>query len=380
MCLLETGYWLSTPMKLLWLELGSFRAYRSLHFEPGAGVNVLIGDNGTGKTSILEAIGYLASLRSFRNAPDASLVADGSDEAIVRGEFTAADRSSLVEIAIPAQGRRSVLLDGKRPKGRAEIAERVALVAFLPDDLDLVKRGPAYRRDYLDEAAVQVWPVAASEFGEYDRAVRQRNALLRRDGHNADVTTLDVLDEKLSSLGSVVLARRLAVVALLEPVVAELYGELSERPGRVEWRYQAAGLGEPDRESSADSLRTLLGDALAGARAGDLDRRITTVGPHRDEVVMLIDGRDVRTRASQGEQRSIALGLRVAAYRVLLDRRGTPPVLLLDDVFSELDPGRGERLVGQLPQGQVFVTSAREEEVPLVGDRWTVSTDGVRAA
>ena len=367
-------------MRLLWLELGYFRAYRSLHFEPGAGVNVLIGDNGTGKTSILEGIGYLASLRSFRNAPDASLVADGSDEAIVRGEFTAADRSSLVEIAIPAQGRRSVLLDGKRPKGRAEIAERVALVAFLPDDLDLVKRGPAYRRGYLDEAAVQVWPVAASEFGEYDRVVRQRNALLRREGHNADVTTLDVLDEKLSSLGSVVLARRLAVVALLEPVVAELYGELSERPGRVEWRYQAAGLGEPDRESSADSLRTLLGDALAGARAGDLDRRITTVGPHRDEVVMLIDGRDVRTRASQGEQRSIALGLRVAAYRVLLDRRGTPPVLLLDDVFSELDPGRGERLVGQLPQGQVFVTSAREEEVPLVGDRWTVSTDGVRAA
>ncbi len=367
-------------MRLLWLELGSFRAYESLRFEPGTGVNVLIGDNGTGKTSILEAIGYLASLRSFRNAPDAALVADGADEAIIRGEFTAADRSSLVEVAVPAQGRRSVLLDGKRPKGRAEVAERVALVAFLPDDLDLVKRGPAYRRDYLDEAAIQVWPVAASEFSEYDRTVRQRNALLRRDGRNADATTLDVLDEKLSSLGSVVLRRRLAVATLLEPVVADLYGELSERPGRVEWRYQAAGLGEPARESSAGALRTLLVEALGEARSGDLDRRITTVGPHRDEVVMLIDGRDVRTRASQGEQRSIALGLRVAAYRVLLDRRGTPPVLLLDDVFSELDPGRGERLVEQLPQGQVFVTSAREEEVPLVGERWTVSTGGVRAA
>jgi DNA replication and repair protein RecF len=364
-------------MRLLWLELGSFRAYESLRFEPGAGVNVLIGDNGTGKTSILEAIGYLASLKSFRSAPDASLVADGADEAIIRGEFMAADRSSLVEVSVPAQGRRSVLLDGKRPKGRAEVAERVALVAFLPDDLDLVKRGPAYRRDYLDEAAIQVWPVAASEFSEYERAVRQRNALLRRDGRNADVTTLDVLDQKISSLGSAVLARRLAVVALLEPVVADLYGELSERPGRVEWRYQAAGLGEPDSESTVGELRNLLAEALSEARTGDLDRRITTVGPHRDEVVMLIDGRDVRTRASQGEQRSIALGLRVASYRVLLDRRGTPPVLLLDDVFSELDPGRGERLVEQLPQGQVFVTSAREEEVPLVGDRWTVSTGGV---
>jgi len=367
-------------VKLTWLELASFRSYGSLNFEPGRGINVLIGDNGTGKTSVLEAIGYLASLRSFRGAPDSSLVADGKDEAIVRGEFTADERSSLVEISVPAQGRRSVLLDGKRPKGRAEVAQRVALVAFLPDDLDLVKRGPAYRRDYLDDAATQVWPVAAAELTEYERAVRQRNALLRRDGRRADTTTLDVLDERLASLGSIVLARRLAVVALLEPVVASLYGDLSDRLGRVEWRYEAAGMGQPGRESAAGALEPLLADALAAARTGDLERRITTVGPHRDEVVMLIDNRDVRTRASQGEQRSIALGLRVAAYRVLLERRGTPPVLLLDDVFSELDVGRGERLVQQLPSGQVFVTSAREEEVPLVGERWKVGEGSVERA
>ncbi len=364
-------------MRLEWLELGSFRAYQSLRFEPGAGVNVLIGDNGTGKTSVLEAIGYLSSLRSFRGAPDASLVADGADEGIIRGDFTAGERSSLVEVSIPTQGRRSVLLDGKRSKGRAEVAERVALVAFLPDDLDLVKRGPAYRRDYLDDAATQVWPVAASDFTEYERVVRQRNALLRKEGRNSDVTTLDVLDERISTLGGVVLARRLAVTALLEPLVADLYGDLSDQVGRVEWRYQAAGLGQPDRGASEIELGGLLADALGEARGRDLDRRITTVGPHRDEVVLLIDGRDVRTRASQGEQRSVALGLRVAAYRVLLERRGTPPVLLLDDVFSELDPGRGERLVEQLPPGQVFVTSARQDEVPLVGDRWTVSTNGL---
>jgi len=367
-------------MRLLWLDLGSFRGFRSLRFEPGRGVNVLIGDNGTGKTSVLEAIGYLASLKSFRGAPDASLVSDGAEEAIVRGEFTAEGRASLVEVSVPRQGRRSVLLDGKRTTGRAEVAERVALVSFLPDDLDLVKRGPAYRRDYLDDAAMQVWPVAASEFTQYERAVRQRNALLRRKGRHLDATTLDVLDERLASLGSIVLARRLAVAELLEPVVAGLYGDLSERPGRVEWRYEAAGLGQPDRGCDAGILMPLLAEALAGARTGDIERRITTVGPHRDEIVMLIDGRDARTRASQGEQRSIALGLRVAAYRVLLDRRHSPPVLLLDDVFSEFDPGRGERLVGQLPSGQVFVTSARQEEVPLVGERWTVSGSGVAEA
>lgn len=367
-------------MRLLWLELGSFRVYEALRFEPGSGVNVLIGDNGTGKTSVLEAIGYLASLKSFRGAPDASLVADGADGAIARGEFIADERSVVVEVAVPVQGRRQVLLDGKKPKGRAEVAERVALVSFLPDDLDLVKRGPAYRREYLDDAAIQVWPVAAAEFAEYDRTVRQRNALLRKEGRNADATTLGVLDERLASLGAVVLGRRLAVAALLEPVVADLYGELSGRAGRVEWRYEAAGLGRPDRTSEVAALQALLSEALATARQADLDRRTTTVGPHRDEVAMLIDGRDVRTRASQGEQRSIALGLRVASYRVLLERRGTPPVLLLDDVFSELDPGRGERLVELLPSGQVFVTSARHEEVPLVGDRWKVSAAGVEAA
>jgi DNA replication and repair protein RecF len=341
-------------MILSWLELTSFRAYDSLRFEPSDGVNVLIGDNGTGKTSVLEAIGYLASLRSFRGSPDMALVRDGSTECIVRGEFVAGERNSLVEIEVPQQGRRRVLLDGKRPKGRAEVAERVALVAFLPDDLDLVKRGPAYRRDYLDDAAMQIWPVAAAEFSEYERTVRQRNALLRREGTHADPTTLDVLDERLASLGAQMLFRRLTVAGLLEPVVADLYGELSERPGVVDWRYEAAGLGPVEGVSEAPELSNRLADSIAEARRGDMERRTTTVGPHRDEVVILIDGRDARTRASQGEQRSISLGLRVALYRVLLERRGTPPVLLLDDVFSELDPGRGDRLVDQLPQGQVF--------------------------
>jgi DNA replication and repair protein RecF len=367
-------------MNLSWLELRDFRSYASLRFEPGDGVNVLVGDNGAGKTSVLEGIGYLASLGSFRGSPDASLVADGADGAIVRGEFRAGERSSLVEVEIPSGGRRRVLLDGKRPKGRAEVAERVALVAFLPDDLDLVKRGPAYRRNYLDDAAVQIWPVAGSEQSEYERTVRQRNALLRREGRHADVTTLDVLDERIAGLGGVVLARRLATVGLLEPVVAGLYGELSEHPGEIVWRYDAAGLGNPAPDATADELAVLLRSAVAETRQADMDRRTTTVGPHRDEVVMTVDGRDIRTRASQGEQRSVALGLRVALYQTLAERRGTPPVLLLDDVFSELDPGRGDRLVAQMPSGQVFVTSARDEEVPLVGDRWSVSGGEIHPA
>ncbi len=251
------------------------------------------------------------------------------------------------------------------------------LVAFLPDDLDLVKRGPAYRRDYLDDATVQVWPVAAVEHTEYERTVRQRNALLRREGTHADATTLDVLDERLGSLGAQVLQRRLSICALLEPVVADLYGALAGQSGTVRWTYHAAGLGPLGYDTTPADLQQALRDAVAGSRRADMERRTTTVGPHRDEVVIMLDGRDARTRASQGEQRSISLGLRVAVYRMLLDRRGTPPVLLLDDVFSELDAGRGDRLVEHLPRGQVFVTSARAEEVPMVGDRWTVRSGEV---
>jgi DNA replication and repair protein RecF len=367
-------------MELSWLEVSGFRSYESLSLRPATGVNVLIGDNGSGKTSVLEAIGYLATLKSFRRAPDAALVADGADSAIVRGEFTSAGGKALVEIENPAAGRRQVRLNGKRAQSRAEVASLIALVAFLPDDLDLVKRGPAYRREYLDDLAVQLWPSAAADQQEYERAVRQRNALLRREGRHSDPTTLDVLDERIAVLGSAVLHRRLRATAQVAPVLAGLFGVLGDSLAELGWRYEAAGLDVVEGTPERDALEEGLHKAVAAAREGDMERRVTTVGPHRDEIVFLIDDRDARTRASQGEQRSIALGLRIAAYEVISEQRALVPILLLDDVFSELDPGRSQRLVERLPDGQVFVTSAREEEVPLVGQRWSVSGGNVVAA
>ena len=367
-------------MRLIWLEVTDFRSYPGLRFEPDAGVNVLVGDNGSGKTSVLEAIGYLASLSSFRRAPDASLVRDGATATVIRGEFSSTTGRTLIEVEAPLFGRRRVLLNGKRAQSRADVAATLALVAFLPDDLDLVKRGPAYRREYLDDLTAQLWPVAAVEQAEFDRALRQRNALLRREGRHADATTLDVLDDRVARLGAAVLVRRLVAAALTEPVVDGLYAELGDLPATLTWRYEAAGLGILDRSTTAGTLADHLAAALAAARSVDLERRTTTVGPHRDEVHFLLDGRDARTRASQGEQRSIALGLRVAAYRVIADQRSTVPILLLDDVFSELDADRSRRLVDRLPGGQVFVTSARDEEVPLVGTRWRVRDGQVVAA
>lgn len=358
-------------MRLQWVSLSEFRSHRSLRFEPDPGVNVLVGPNGSGKTSLLEAIGYLVTLRSFRGAPDASLVTVGSDACVVRGGFAGERREVVVEVEIPQQGRRRVRVGGKAVRSRADIAEGVALVAFLPDDLDLVKRGPSQRRDFIDDACVQLWPTAAVEQRDFERSLRQRNALLRNEGRYASDASLDALDELVASHAALVLARRLAAMALLGDAVGGIYRELGDAADDLSWTYESSGppvvVG-----ATGDDLAAAMLERLRAARGRDKDRRTTTVGPHRDDLVLMVGDRDARTRASQGEQRSVALALRVALYRALAERRQEPPILLLDDVFSELDPDRSDRLVRQLPGGQVFVTSARAEEVPLVGRRWSV--------
>ena len=365
-------------MLLTWLQFRDFRCHEALEFSPGPGSNVLVGGNGAGKSSILEAIGYLATLASFRRAPEAALVRVGAEAAVLRGEFTGEAGTVRVEVEIPRQGRHRVQIDGKRASGRAEVAARVALVAFLPDDLDLVKRGPAYRREFADDLAVQLWPGAAVDQQEYERALRQRNALLRREGRRADPMTLEVWDERLAVLGAGVVHRRLqalgAVAGGVEALCRRLGGRERPSPGstwgpgsgrwrprRPRWRCKGGWCG-----------------AAAAARAEDLDRRTTTVGPHRDEVALLAQGRDLRTRASQGEQRTVALALRLAAFDLLAERRRSAPVLVLDDVFSELDGERRARLVERLPQGQVFISTAHGEDVPTGGLRWVVEPGMVR--
>jgi DNA replication and repair protein RecF len=360
-------------MHLAWLQASDFRCYQTLEFRPDPGVNLLVGDNGSGKSTILEAIGYLATLSSFRRAPDQALVRVGAAAAVVRGEFSQPEGTVRVETEIPERGLRRVLVDGKKVAGRGEVAARIALVAFLPDDLDLVKRGPVYRREYLDDLSVQLWPVAAAEQQDYERALRQRNALLRRDGRRADPSTLDVWDERLAILGAALVRRRLLVGERLVPVAGALCLALGTGQGSLDWSYLGAGVGLVDRADALDDIEDRLRRALAAAREDDGERRVTSVGPHRDELMLRLDGRDLRTRASQGEQRTVALALRVAAFDLLAEQRRASPVLVLDDVFSELDAGRRSRLAERFPSGQVFVSTTRDEDVPLTGTRWVVS-------
>ena len=360
-------------MLLTWLQLRDFRCHPALEVAPGPGVNVFVGGNGAGKSSVLEAIGYLATLASFRRAPEASLVRVGADTAVLRGEFAGEAGTVRVEVEIPSRGRHRVLIDGKRASGRAEVAARVSLVAFLPDDLDLVKRGPAYRREFADDLAVQLWPAAAVDQQEFERALRQRNSLLRRDGRRADRLTLEVWDERLAVLGQAVVRRRLEALAAVAPGVEGLCRQLGGGGEVFGWQYLAAGLGVVEPGEPPAALQARLAAAIVAARDEDLERRATTVGPHRDEVALAADGRDLRTRASQGEQRTVALALRLAAFDLLAERRRSAPVLVLDDVFSELDGERRARLVERLPRGQVFISTAHGEDAPAGGRRWTVA-------
>jgi DNA replication and repair protein RecF len=363
-------------MWLSWLELSGFRSYGSLEFRPDPGLNVLVGPNGSGKTNVLEAVGYLSSLRSFRGAPDASLIRAGAEGAILRGGFRRESGEVRVEVEVPAAGRRRVLVNGKRPRRNSDVAAEVPLVAFLPDDLDLVKRGPGLRRGYLDDLLGSLSATAGADLADYDRTLRQRNSLLRSQGRMVGESELAVWDERLSELGGRVLANRLDLVERTGPVLAEAYASVGGGSGRVGWRYRAswhATWGEVIEPVPATELASRLRRALGERRRRDLDQRTTTAGPHRDDPELVLDGREVRTMASQGEQRSVALALRLVAYRLLEDRHDRPPILLLDDVFSELDAQRSRRVVDLLPRGQVFVTTAREDEVPATGRRWEVA-------
>jgi len=358
-------------MHLSWLELREFRSYESLAFTPEPGLNVLIGDNGAGKTNVLEAIGYLSRLSSFRGAPDAALVRTEAAAAVIRGGIARESGELKVEVELPAEGRRRILVNGKRPKRNSDVAVEVPLVAFLPDDLDVVKRGPGLRRDYLDEVAGHISPTAGADRTEYDKIVRQRNRFLRDEGYQADLVALDVWDERLAEVGGRLVSARLSLLDRLSGHLERGYRAVAgESAEGLTARYEAWWLDESDPGKS-------LLEALTERRRRDLDQRTTTVGPHRDDVGLYLGSRPARTHASQGEQRSLALALRIAAFGLLEDRHDRPPILLLDDVFSELDPGRSEGVIELLPKGQVFVTSAREDEVPLAGRRWQVSSGSI---
>ena len=331
----------------LWLT--DFRGYRTAEATFDDGLTAVLGANGQGKTNLIEAIAYLATLRSFRGASTDALVRAGADVAIVRAEAERDGRRLLLEAEVSRRGRNRAQLNRQPLRRAADLLGALQVSVFAPDDLALVKGGPSERRDYLDGVLVSLQPRNDRLRTSLDRVLRQRGALLRQSSRRlaAEVElTLDVFDAKLVDVGEELAEARDVLVAELAPVASRAYEQVARKPAEVVLRYDA-----PWR---ADGLAS----ALAAARTDDLRRGATTVGPHRDDLEILLDGLPARTHASQGEQRSLALALRLAAHHLVTARIGTPPVLLLDDVFSELDPERSDALLHTLPAGQTILTTA----------------------
>ena len=336
-------------MRLDRVWLTDVRSYAATEVELAPGLTALLGDNGQGKTNLLEAVGWLATLGSFRGAPNEALIRRGTPRAVIRAEGEREGRAILLEAEIVANGRNRVLVNRQPLKKARDLLGVVRVSVFSPDDLELIKGGPAERRRYLDDALVATHPRYDALRTEVDKILKQRNALLKGAGGRLDDSagfTLDVWDTKLAEAGGALAAARQELLGRLAPVLGRTYDAVAHGPADVEVRYLS---GWADRG---------LAEALALARKEDLRRGVSTVGPHRDDVDLQIGGMPARTHASQGEQRSLALALRLAAHHVVTAVTGTSPILLLDDVFSELDPDRSDALLANLPAGQTLLSSA----------------------
>jgi DNA replication and repair protein RecF len=366
----------ATSVGHLWLH--DFRAFRAVDLALAPGMTVLVGANGRGKTSVLEAIGWVARTRSFRGVADALLVRAGCEQAVVRAEVETGERRQLFEAEIRVNGRNRVQCNRQGVARARDLHGLLRVTVFAPDDLALIKSGPADRRAYLDELLAMLAARYDAAQSDYDRLLRQRNALLRGGVRDEEAeVTLDVFDEQLAQAGAEVVRGRLRLLERLEPAVAAAYRTLADDPlHAVQGTYESDWAGGALTMEHLDSVDTLLRDALASRRRAETERGLTLVGPHRDEWKLTIGDLDARYQASQGEQRTLALALRLAGHNVVTEVAGAAPVLLLDDVFSELDAQRAAALVHNLPPGQTLVTTAGTVPDAVVAQRTLVVRDG----
>ena len=362
-------------MYLRHLQLGNFRNWERVDLALGPGPVVLVGRNGEGKTNLVEAVGYLATLGSHRVSSDAPLVRTGADQAVVRAALRRDDRELLVEVEVnPGRANRVRLNRAPLPRPR-ELLGMVRTVLFAPEDLALVRGDPTERRRFLDELLVSRTPRLAGVRADYDRVLKQRNALLKtaRMARGKAIETLDVWDGHLTDLGGRLLAARLRLVADLQPRLAAAYASVAGRDAPsaalgYASTVAAAGDGAPvaagDELPGEADLTVALRDRIAERRSDELDRGVTLVGPHRDDLVIHLGAGPAKGFASHGESWSLALGLKLATF-ALLRADGEDPILVLDDVFATLDAGRRAALAAVARSAeQALITAAVLEDVP----------------
>ena len=397
------------------LSLTDFRSYAQVDLSLEPGVTVLVGSNGIGKTNLMEAIGYLATLTSHRVSTDAPLLRFGAERAMIRAKLVRGEQSTVLELEINAGRANRGRINRSNPVRARDLLGICQTVLFAPEDLALVKGDPSSRRRFLDELLVSLMPRHAATRSDYDRVLKQRNALLKSaragkfsTGHEA---TLDVWDQHMARAGAELLHARLELVDRLQPHLKNAYAQLTDGSKEATAVYRSTlqdsldddgGTSRPadsrpadgtaaEEAAPAEDLRLLSVEqlteryiqAFAAARRKELERGISLVGPHRDELELVLGSAPAKGYASHGETWSMCLSLRLASYYVMLDDArtgGSPPILILDDVFAELDVQRRRKLAAIVSGAeQVLVTAAVEDDIPaeLTGRRVKVIPGGI---
>ena len=370
------------------LSLANFRNYATAEIELKPGVNLLVGPNGQGKTNLVEAIRYLSTLSSHRVAGYQPLIRQDQGQAIVRALASYEERDVLVELELNRDSPNKARVNKSPAQKVRDILGFVNSVTFAPEDLDIVKRDPSNRRAFIDELVVQVWPRFAGVYADFERVLKQRNTLLktaRQTGAKGSaLSTLDAWDQSLVSYGSEIVAARIDLIDRLRPHLFAAYQSIAIANNEPRILVKSSLMGDAvpsgwssnaddeddgleyietgDREAIEEMYRT----KLAAVRPKEMERGITLVGPHRDDLVLMLGSLPAKGYASHGESWSYALALRLASIALLrAETRTGDPILILDDVFAELDAGRRSRLAGMVANNeQVLITAAVAEDVP----------------
>ena len=354
------------------LSLTDFRSYSNLELSFKPGQNIFIGENGEGKTNIIESLMYLALLSSHRISSDQPLVKLGAERAYIRAKVESVERTTLVELEINASKANRAKVNQNPVRSQRELTGIAKCICFSPEDLDLVRGDPGERRSFLDQLLIQRSPRLAGVISDYERALKQRNSLLKS---RAPQSSLSPWDEHLAVFGGEVIAGRLKLIAEIEPLFQTTYKNLSEKKvARLGYKSSVAGADTDKEENKKKILSTII-----EISAQERDRGVSLIGPHRDDLLLNLGDHPVKGYASHGESWSVALALRLASYQLFIND-GDKPILILDDVFSELDENRREKLINISQSAeQTFITVAVENDLPptIKGAKFKVTSGKV---
>ena len=345
-------------MRINKLALTNFRSYSSLELDLEPGVITFIGDNGSGKTNIAESLIYLAFLSSHRVANNVPLISLGNQQAIIRAEVQREDRTLQIDLEINASKTNRARINGNPTRSQRELLGAIQVVYFSPEDLDLVRGEPGNRRDFLDRLLITRTPRLAGVIADYERVVKQRNALLKT---RTSAAALVPWNEQLIKLGAELTAERISLIDVLNPWVAKNYANFNEvKPASISYKCSTEGV----TKDSNENIRVLTA-RLDEVAYQEIERGVSLIGPHRDDLHLQIGDFPAKGYASHGESWSMAISLRIGSFN-LLKSEGSSPILILDDVFAELDTSRRTQLMSatQLAE-QTFITAAVESDLPL---------------